>query len=300
MKKNSFKKVLSMMAAAAIIMGNTACNNAQQGKEMSMISEDSLSAGSDINAIGSDVNPTGSDINSDESDINPTESDINPTESEKDQDEQGNAQIIKIYNYLDNTDVKNENKLLNSMRSVVNDHSEESDFIGSFIENPENAIFAENPAYKIIRDMSEDESSIVFLIKGEDSEYPEIAYGLRFEESKAVDSSEYPLTDYMEPLADHQDVTVIKDESGKTVKAEYSTDPKEYGTYDSTGVVYYDESGRPVLKEYYTTSGNRYMAYVYEENELVMICDFGGMAYKGMDDDPDTEIGIDFSIYFIS
>lgn len=85
-----------MMAAAAIIVGNTACNNAQQGKEMSMISADSLSAGSDIN----------------------------PTESEKDQDEPGNAQIIKIYNYLDNTDVKNEDKLLNSMRSVVNDHSE--------------------------------------------------------------------------------------------------------------------------------------------------------------------------------
>ena len=110
MKKNSIKKVLSMMAAAAIILGNTACNNAQQGKEMSMISEDSLSAGSDINAIGSDVNPT--------------ESDINPTESGKDQDEPGNAQIIKIYNYLDNTDVKNVDKLLNSMRSVVNDHSE--------------------------------------------------------------------------------------------------------------------------------------------------------------------------------
>ena len=235
------------MAAAAIIVGNTACNNAQQGKEMSMISADSLSAGSDIN----------------------------PTESEKDQDEPGNAQIIKIYNYLDNTDVKNEDKLLNSMRSVVNDHSEESDFIGSFIENPENEIFAENPAYKIIRDIS-----------------------LRFEESKAVD--EASVTDYLDPLADHQDITYTKNEDGKLVKAEYSSDPKEYGTYDSTGVVYYDENERPVLKEYYTTSGNRYMAYVYEENKLVMICDFGGMAYKGMDDDPDTEIGMDFSIYFIS
>ena len=270
MKKNSIKKVLSMMAAAAIIVGNTACNNAQQGKEMSMISADSLSAGSDIN----------------------------PTESEKDQDEPGNAQIIKIYNYLDNTDAKNEDKLLNSMRSVVNDHSEESDFIGSFIENPENAIFAENPAYKIIRDMSEDESSVVFLIKGEDSEYPEIAYGLRFEESKSVD--EASVTDYLDPLADHQDITYTKNEDGKLVKAEYSSDPQEYGTYDSTGVVYYDESERPVLKEYYTTSGNRYMAYVYEDDKLVMICDFGGMAYKGMDDDPDTEIGMDFSIYFIS
>lgn len=270
MKKNSIKKVLSMMAAAAIILGNTACNNAQQGKEMSMISEDSLSAGSDIN----------------------------PTESEKDQDEPGNAQIIKIYNYLDNTDAKNKDKLLNSMRSVVNDHSEERDFIGSFIENPENAIFAENTAYKIIRDISEDESSIVFLIKGEDSEYPEIAYGLRFEESKAVD--EASVTDYLDPLADHQDITYTKNEDGKLASAEYSSDPKEYGTYDSTGVVYYDENERPVLKEYYTTSGTRYMAYVYEENKLVMICDFGGMAYKGMDDDPDTEIGMDFSIYFIS
>ena len=270
MKKNSVKKVLSMMAAAAIILGNTSCNNAQQGKEMSMISEESLSAGSDIN----------------------------PTESEKDQDEPGNAQIIKIYNYLDNTDVKNEDKLLNSMRSVVNDHSEERDFIGSFIENPENAIFAENTAYKIIRDISEDESSIVFLIKGEDSEYPEIAYGLRFEESKSVD--EASVTEYLDPLADHQDITYTKNEDGKLASAEYSSDPQEYGTYDSTGVVYYDESERPVLKEYYTTSGNRYMVYVYEEDKLVMICDYGGMAYKGMDDDPDTEIGMDFSIYFIS
>ena len=39
--------------------------------------------------------------------------------------------------------------------------------------------------------------------------------------------------------------------------------------------------------------------YIYNENgQLSILCDFGGMAYKGMEDNPDTEIGFPFKVYY--
>ena len=41
------------------------------------------------------------------------------------------------------------------------------------------------------------------------------------------------------------------------------------------------------------------MAYIYDDNNLAMICDFGGMAYKGLEGFSETEIGMDFKVYLI-
>ncbi len=83
------------------------------------------------------------------------------------------------------------------------------------------------------------------------------------------------------------------------MKVEYSADSKEYGTYNSSGTVYYDERERPFYKSYYSTSGTRYTIYLYNtEGDLNQIFDFGGLPYKELEGDPSLDIGIDVTIYF--
>lgn len=229
------------------------------------------------------------------------------------------AQIIKLYSYCDVIDLKNEKDLLNSVRTTVNDSLEEEEFISRFIGKTDTEIIADNSVLKIVKDESEENSSIIFFIKNVDLIYPEIAYGLRFCENMAkdealltadkdadifgrihsLDGSEYSLIDYLKPLTNYQSVTFYRNEDNKLIKAEYNSDPEEYGTYNSTGVLYYDEKEQPILKEYYSTEGTRYMAYIYDDNNLAMICDFGGMAYKGLEGFPETEIGMDFKVYLM-
>ena len=114
-----------------------------------------------------------------------------------------------------------------------------------------------------------------------------------------MDGSEYALINYLKPLTDEKDVSFIRNEENRLIKAEYNSNPQKYGTYNSTGVIYYDENERAILREYYTTEGTKYTVYVYDDDNLVMICDFGGMAYKGLEGFSETEIGMDFKVYFI-
>ena len=60
---------------------------------------------------------------------------------------------------------------------------------------------------------------------------------------------------------------------------------------------YYDSESRPLYRDYYVTNGGRISYYFYDENGLSMYFDFGGMAYKGMDSNPDIEIGVDMDVY---
>jgi len=54
----------------------------------------------------------------------------------------------------------------------------------------------------------------------------------------------------------------------------------------------------PLYKVYYTTNGSRISYYLYnDKGEFTQFFDFGGMAYKGLDNNPDVEIGIDFETY---
>jgi len=315
-KNNRYRAnyILGFISVSAILLCNIACNKTKENIEPTIINDNvsSVEENTDFQTeedlLNEDVETVTS--SSDESNVPSVESDIESAEKD---------QIIKIYSYYDVIDQKNEEDLLNSMRTVVNDSSEEDAFTARFIENPEGATFVDNSVYEMIKTESEEGSSIVFLIKEKEAEYPKIAYGLHFDESKsydealleaenegdlfegisALDHSEYSKIDFLKPLTDYQDVTFIRNESDKLVKAEYSSDSQKYGTYNSEGVLYYDESERPILKEYYTTSGTRYMAYVYDEDKLVMICDFGGMAYMTLESNNDIEIGMNYSVYLI-
>jgi hypothetical protein len=230
-----------------------------------------------------------------------------------------NGQIIELYNYRDIIDVKNEEDLLSSMRTVINDSSEEEAFAARFIDDLETATITDNSVIKIVREEFDENCSIVFFIKNENFDYPEIAYGIRFDEKKAkeealltidedkdvfdricaLDGAEYDLIDFLKPLTDYQDITYYRSEENKLIKAEYASDDQIYGTYNSTGVLYYDENERAILREYYTTSGNRFLSYIYDDEKLTMICEFGGRAYKGLDDSSETEIGMDFMVYIL-
>ena len=228
-------------------------------------------------------------------------------------------QYIKVYNY-DRFATNNEEDFKKSMRNVINDASEEQEFIKRFIgENADTTVF-ENSVYKMVTSESGDKESIVFFVKGEESVYPELAFGLQFDKSEAaneamltdetdkeifdritaLDGSEYALTDLLRPLTDYQEINYVRDANNKLVKAEYQADPKKYGTYNSTGTLYYDENERPVMKSYYVTSGSADMIYVYDDNgELEMICEFGGMPYGPLEEYPGAEIGFKFSIYLL-
>lgn len=254
--------------------------------------------------------------------------DITADNLPKDENQQSdkNGNFIKLYSYSENADMKNDEDLSESMRTLINSSSEE-EFIAMFLDDNESKTIVENSVYKMEMGELGDKNSIVFIIKNEEHEYPQIAYGLSYYESKvkneaiisetvpgadssgtkldiferikALDGTEYWGIDFLKPLNAYQDISYIRDNEGKLIKAEYSSDSQIYGSYNSEGVLYYDADENPELKRYYTTGGTRYMAYVYDENKLIMICDFGGNPYKSLDDNPNIELGMDFKIYFL-
>lgn len=254
--------------------------------------------------------------------------DITADNLPKDENQQSdkNGNFIKLYSYSENADMKNDEDLSESMRTLINSSSEE-EFIAMFLDDNESKTIVENSVYKMEMGELGDKNSIVFIIKNEEHEYPQIAYGLSYYESKvkneaiisetvpgadssgtkldiferikALDGTEYWGIDFLKPLNAYQDISYIRDNEGKLIKAEYSSDSQVYGSYNSEGVLYYDADENPELKRYYTTGGTRYMAYVYDENKLIMICDFGGNPYKSLDDNPNIELGMDFKIYFL-
>ena len=120
-----------------------------------------------------------------------------------------------------------------------------------------------------------------------------------FDRIRALDGTKYGVIDYLKPLTDYQEISYVCNDDGKRTKAEYKSDSQTYGTYNSEGTVYFDSEENAVLKRYYTTDATRYTAYVYDGNELKMICDFGGMAYKGSEDNPDVELGMKLKIFLL-
>ena len=87
------------------------------------------------------------------------------------------------------------------------------------------------------------------------------------------------------------------DDNGKLIKQEYLSDIDEYGTYDSSGTIFYDENEEPFYKYYYVTSGSRFTFYLRDNGKIRWICDIGGMAYSAMEGNDDTEVGMLYKIY---
>lgn len=208
----------------------------------------------------------------------------------------------------------------NTMRTLVTNSSEADAFVSMFITDYDNCIEYNYPNSDVFILKNGPETNMVFLIsQSEEGGYPKTAYGCRYktEDMKpeaiikqvpdTVNELEYyspngpAYTDEFELLNPHKDKYVytgdMYDAENTLIKRTYTSDSLEYGTYDSTGTIYYDEDMMPFCKTYYVTSGDRTTFYIREDGTLKWICDFGGMAYSGMEGNDNIEIGIDFKIY---
>lgn len=208
-------------------------------------------------------------------------------------------------------DYDNDISLQNGMRTIVNDTEEEKLFLSYFFDDTEEQeIIVDNKVTLYLQKENNKETS-VFFISQENNEYPKCAYGFIcntddfvavatyddsksgtevFDEINSLDEDKFDVKSFITPLQAYQETDYVEEEN----KVVYSSDANIYGTYNSSGELYYDENNRPLYKEYYTTGGTRISYYLYDSNgKLSQVYDFGGMAYKGLENDPEIEIGID-------
>ena len=226
---------------------------------------------------------------------------------------------LKHFNIVDSYDISDESSMQNGMRTVVADQDAENEFLSYFFSYPSDKKIIDESTAEVFRETDESDETIVFLFQSGDQEYPKYAYGFKYslndweivgtfdqyEKGADVLDTFYDLngghTDefgFLKPLMDYQDKKEIKDDNGSVIKVEYSSDSYEYGTYNSSGELYYDSKGRPLYRYYYVTDGSRYSFYLYDKKDsLEQYYDFGGMCYKGLDENPDIEIGIELDTY---
>lgn len=206
------------------------------------------------------------------------------------------------------------------MRAFVSNADDEKAFIDNFLNEER---FTEKTINysetKVIIGDKDDEEVFMFFINMNKEDYPKIAYGFKYSLNDSVNVAKYDLSKKGEelfdsmlsldgekyekaylirPLLDYQKKEYIKDDEDRIIRIDYSSDPKTYGTYNSSGELYFDENEKPLYKVYYATNGTRISYYLYnDKGEFIQFFDFGGMAYKGLDNNPDVEIGIDFETY---
>ena len=234
-------------------------------------------------------------------------------------DIQNTYKAVKCISLCDLYDYEDDLSLQNGMYSVITDSKSEEAFLTYFYTESDNYDVIEESDAKILKGASDGKNVFVVFFSENYAEYPKYAYGFKcspddaiveakydsskkgdeiFDEVYSLNGEKYDLFDSIKPLLDYQEKTYVKD-NNKMVKVDYSADPKEYGTYNSSGTVYYDERERPFYKSYYSTSGTRYTIYLYNtEGDLNQIFDFGGLPYKELEGDPSLDIGIDVTIYF--
>lgn len=226
---------------------------------------------------------------------------------------------IKSISLLDLYDFDDDSSLENGMYTQVSDEASEKEFLSFFYTDDSQYQVIEDAGVKVFVGTVDDKNVFVSLVGNGKSEYPKEAYGFKYSPSdavkeakyipyqegievldgvKSIDGQEYQYIDEIKPLLDYQEKEYNIREDGKLVKVEYSSDSEEYGTYNSSGTLYYDSQERPFYKSYYVTSGSKYMFYLYnEDGDLMQIIDFGGMAYKELEENPNIEIGVDFKTY---
>ena len=234
-------------------------------------------------------------------------------------DIQNTYKAVKCISLCDLYDYEDDLSLQNGMYSVITDSKSEEAFLTCFYTESDNYDVIEESDAKILKGASDGKNVFVVFFSENYAEYPKYAYGFKyspddaiveakydssnkgeeiFDEVYSLDGVKYELFDSIKPLLDYQEKTYVKDDN-KIVRVEYSSDPKEYGTYNSSGILYYDELERPFYKSYYSTSGTRYTIYLYNaEGEVAQIFDFGCLPYKELEGDPSLDIGIDVTIYF--
>ena len=224
--------------------------------------------------------------------------------------------IIKHISLSDLYDYEDDESLKNGMWARVDDANAEKEFLSYFFDDEADMKVIETSTSKVYLGQEDGENIFVFIVN---DEYGNDAYGFRYSLDDAVidgkydktkngdelfdymysmDGEKYLYTDDLKPLLDYQEKNYVKDDDGSIVKVEYDSDAYEYGTYNSSGELYFDDKERPLYRLYYVTSGSRFCYYLYNDNdELVQIFDFGGMPYKGLEENPEIAIGVDLSTY---
>lgn len=243
--------------------------------------------------------------------MDPAEEVQEDTEDVEEETEFNEVLFVSSEDYYDREDDISFQK---GMRTIAKDSDSEKEFLSYFIDDNEEYELKEYDGVQVYLQYSEDENTFVFIKSLKEDEYPKSAYGFKypvkdaesvaifddlngvdiFESLTSSDGSEFEYSDFLKPLTDYQEKNVVTNDEGKTVKVEYSWDAEEYGTTNSTGVLYYDEEEMPLYREYYYTSGSKISFYLFEDGKLVQYFDFGGMAYSGLESNPDIETGIDF------
>lgn len=233
-------------------------------------------------------------------------------------DKSDSLKDVRYISITDTYDTNDDLSLQRGMRTMVNDVDEENEFLSYFFRERSDVRTIEEESSIAFVGTSEDDNIFVFLAPIGDEKYPRYAYGFKYSmnNSQAValfdpsanvddiynticlpDGSAYEYAKLMKPLLDYQDKDFTYDENNNMVKVSYISDPEKYGTFNSSGVLFYDSQNRPLYREYYVTSGERISYYLYDENNPAVYYDFGGMAYKGMDSNQDIEIGVDLDVY---
>ena len=226
---------------------------------------------------------------------------------------------VRLVSILDSYDYNDDATLENGMWTRLNDSDAEKEFLSYFFKDPSGLEVTEEANAKLFMGTVDDKKVFVALMSYEETEYPKDAYGFKYSldnyavEAKydatktgdevydtilSPDGSDYVYLDTIKPLLDYQEKEFFKDENGKLVKVNYYSDPFEHGTYNSTGILYYDSKERPFYRDYMVTNGGRRCYYFYDDRgELSQILDFGGMPYKGLKGNDDIAIGVDFKAY---
>lgn len=226
---------------------------------------------------------------------------------------------IRYVSIIDTYDPDDEETMKNGMWTKLEDAEDEREFLAYFFTDPSGLEVTEEANAKLYMGTVDDKNVFVALMSYEDTEYPKDAYGFKYSLDNytvvakydatktgdevydtilSPDGSDYYELNTIKPLWDYQEKEYFKDTDGKVVKVKYDSDPFEYGTYNSTGTLYYDSKERPFYRDYMVTSGGRRCFYFYDEHgKISQILDFGGMCYKGLEENDDIGIGVDFEVY---
>ena len=229
---------------------------------------------------------------------------------------------VKLVSISDSYDPSDDSTMQNGMYTKLEDSAGEDEFLSYFFKDPSDLKIIEDAYAKVYMGMIDDKNIFVALISDEESDtngYPKYAYGFRYSTENAVSEAYYDSSKKgaevfdtiiapdgteswtrkaMKPLWDYQEKTITKNDDGTIAKVEYLSDSKTYGTYNSSGELYYDKKERPWYRYYYVTSGRKYCFYIFDDDDNILEClDFGGMPYKGLEANPDIAIGVDAEVY---
>lgn len=232
----------------------------------------------------------------------------------------GTVSVSELRFTKENSD---EESLRNSMFIKVTDREEEKSFLKMFFTEEEDCEVTDYGESVIYSGYTDDAYKIVIVRSAEDAEYPKSAIGFSFKTNDAKkmgsfirdDSGNFAYDEiqfdddlelygdgsflYPIPQKDYYEVEYEKDENEKLIKAKYSCDSYEYGTYNSSGEVYYNDSEQAVYRVFYNTSGDMNCYWLYDENgALSKYLEYGGSPYTGLKENPGIYAGIDATIYY--